>query len=418
MLQALFGEIKGFLDKDFLFASLVPSLVFLACIAATLGGVVGFDGSLGWIDTLTLAQSTALVGGSFLGTVVFAYIINSLRMVFLKLWAGAIKGPFTPLLLLGQCWNQAQYDEEAKLAYRVPEWKSIMDRFDDDMRQRYKEPDTRNLIPADELEDLRSKITNAGLDGTLSSKNAATFLKNTVLPVYQKFGWTDPLNGIYQKLVIVFEKKAGEEQREIIDKRFRLDRLFGTKDSIRGTTLGNIVESYNAYPFKRYGMEGDIFWPHLQHYVPEPFMKRVREQKIIFDFCLTMATLGVCYGLLAVVAGPLLWSNVLFWLVLGLFAIVFSYLIYYRLAVFVATQYGDLIRVSFDLFRRELLKAFSLKQNNATTTLSSEREVWEKLSRLLAYGDPVDLTFEAPKTTQPFSQTPVPTQPIPTSAPL
>lgn len=412
MLQALFGEIKGFLDKDFLFASFVPSLVFLACIIATLGGVVGFDGSLAWIDTLSVAQSTATVAVTFLGTVVFAYIINSLRVVFLKLWAGAIKGPLTPLLLLGERWNRAKYDEEAKEAYRVPEWKSIIEGFADNVQKHYKEPDPNNVIPDDDLTDLRNKISAARLEGSVSSNDAKIFLHNSVLPVYNKFGWTDPLNDVYQKLIIVFEKKAGEEQIDIVNKRFRLDRRFGTKDSIRPTTLGNIVESYNAYPFKRYGMEGEIFWPHLQQYVPDTFMKRIFEQKIIFDFCLTMASLGVCYGFLAAIGGPLLWSNVWNWLTLGLIAVVFSYAVYYRLAVFVAIQYGDLIRASFDLFRRDLLMAFSLKVDPAATTLLKERAVWEELSRLLAYGDPVALTFEPPKTTKPISQIPSNTSPI------
>ena len=212
MLQTLFGEIKNFLDKDFLFASLIPSLVFLACIAATLGSVVGFEGSLGWIDTLTPAQSTMLVVGSFLSTVVFAYIINSLRMVFLKLWAGAITGPFTPFLLLGQRWNQAKYNEEAEFAYRVPEWKAIIEQFDDDMRQRYKEPSTDNSIPNLELGALRSKIRKAGLGSTMKNLDAVTFLKNTVLPVFDQFGWSDSLNDIYQRLVFAFEKKAIEER--------------------------------------------------------------------------------------------------------------------------------------------------------------------------------------------------------------
>jgi hypothetical protein len=98
-------------------------------------------------------------------------------------------------------------------------------------------------------------------------------------------------------------------------------------------------------------------------------MKKIDEQKIIFDFCLTMATLGVSYGLLALVFGPLLWGNVRFWTILGLFAVGFSYVVYYKLAVSIATQYGDLIRASFDLFRHDLLKAFSVKFDRSNISL-------------------------------------------------
>lgn len=97
MLQALFGEVKGFFDKDFLFASFIPTLVFLVSITATLAGMIGFEGSLGWVASLTVAQSTTLTGVVFLSTVVLAYIFNSLRVVFLKVWTGAIKTPIVPL---------------------------------------------------------------------------------------------------------------------------------------------------------------------------------------------------------------------------------------------------------------------------------------------------------------------------------
>lgn len=399
MLQALFGEIKGFFDKDFLFASFLPSLVFLVSIAATLGGVVGFEGSLGWADSFTGLQSTAAVGVIFLGTVVFAYIVNSLRMVFLKLWAGGIKGLLTPLLHFGEQWHRTKFDMEVKASYRIPEWPRIVKNLEQAMRHAFRKTGTGPVIPDVELENLLNQISKADLNA-LNTQGTMSFLQGTVLPVYQKFVWSNELNDIYQLLHSSIQKKAGDEQFDIIKRRFRLDRLFGTKDTIRASALGNIVESYNAYPFKRYGMEGEIFWPHLQHFVPDDFLKRVREQRIVFDFCLTMATLGVFYGFLVVVGGPIFWSNVWYWLVLGLFAVVFSYTVYYRLAVFVATQYGDLIRSSFDLFRHKLLNGFSVKLDNPVITLLEERKIWEELSRLLAYGDPVALNFETSKPSQ------------------
>lgn len=316
MLQALFSDIRGFLDKDFLFASLIPALVFLTSITATFVDVLGFDGILGWIDSLTPSQSTVLAGGSALGIIVFAYIVNSLRVIFLKVWAGAIKGPFTPLLSLCKHWNQTKYDEEAKSAYQIPQWRAITQQFDNDLRERYKAPTTDNSIPNIELETLEKTIRAAGVGSTMKADDTAVFIRNTILPAYNKFGWNDRLNDIYQTLASGFENKGLEEESNIIASRFYLDRQFGTKDTIRPTTLGNIVESYNVYPFKRYGMEGEVFWPHLQHYITEPFMKRIREQRIIFDFCLTMATLGVIYGLLVAAVGPLLLSHVWYWFLL------------------------------------------------------------------------------------------------------
>lgn len=407
MLQALFGEVKGLFDKDFLFASFIPTLVFLVSVTATLAGMLGFEGSLGWVDSLTAAQSMTLTGVAFLGTVVLAYIFHSLRVVFLKIWTGAIRTPVAPLLLLSQRWNQARYDEAVKAAFRTPVWRGIIDYFDHELRQSYMEPSSGNLIPDDQLDSLKgtlnklqSNISSANYDDELNRNNIETSIKADVLPYYKRFGWSDPLNTVYQELIGALEKKAGEERANIISRRFQLDRRFGMRDSIQPTTLGNVVESYNAYPFVRYGMEGEIFWPHLQRHIPEPFMKKIDEQKILFDFCLTMATLGVGYGLLALIFGPLLWGNIRFWTILGLFAVSFSYAVYYRLAVSIAAQYGDLIRASFDLFRHDLLRAFSVANIHSNISLIEEKETWGKLSRLLAYGDPSTLAFEISSTTK------------------
>lgn len=407
MLQALFGEVKGFFDKDFLFASFIPTIVFLVSVTATIAGMLGFEGSLGWIDSLSAAQSTTLTGVAFLGTVVLAYIFHSLRVVFLKIWTGAIRTPLAPLLLLSQRWNRTRYDEEVKAAFRTLAWRGIIDQFDHELRQSYIEPSSSNLIPGAQLHllegtlsKLQTQICNASYDDVLNRKDIEASMKADVLPYYKRFGWSDSLNVAYQELIGALEKKAGEERANIISRRFQLDRRFGMRDNIQPTTLGNVVESYNTYPFVRYGMEGEIFWPHLQRHIPEPLMKKIDEQKILFDFCLTMATLGVGYGLLALIFGPLLWGNVRFWTILGLFAVGFSYAVYYRLAVSIAAQYGDLIRASFDLFRHDLLGAFSVASIPSNISLVEEKETWGKLSRLLAYGDPSSLVFEVSKSTK------------------
>jgi hypothetical protein len=405
MIQALFGEIKNVFDKDFLLASFLPSLVFLAAIAATVCDVLGFDGSIRWIESFSGEQITALSGAGFLGTVVFAYIINSLRMVFLKLWTGSTRGPFAWFFRLGEQWNRTKY-EAAMKAYSQSQWTEIPDRHRQRVRPFCTEANRQPKILPIELDSLKEKIEIAKRDGPL--RNPATaekFIEDNVLPVYQKYAWTDDVNVIDRELDCYLQKRLDDDQVEIRSKRFYLDRQFGTSDSIRGTALGNIVESYNAYPFFRYGMEGEIYWTHLQNYVPEAFMRRIREQKIIFDFCLTMATLGVGYGLLAFVIGPFLSSDSWYWLVIGLIAVLFSYGVYYRLAVFVATQYGDLIRASFDLFRGDMLKAFSVKLDTPITTIGQERNVWKELNQLLIYSDsPKNLTFDVIKPPQPKTQ--------------
>jgi hypothetical protein len=96
-----------------------------------------------------------------------------------------------------------------------------------------------------------------------------------------------------------------------------------------------------------------------------------------------MATLGMLFAALAAVGGPWLWLHPRFWTILVAGAGLVCYGIYYRMAVFLATQYGDLVRASFDLFRLELLDAL-YREHPATRAV--ELEKWEQASQLQIFG--------------------------------
>src|SRR4029077_19840134 len=40
-----------------------------------------------------------------------------------------------------------------------------------------------------------------------------------------------------------------------------VDREYGVFETIHPTRLGNVIESYNFYSYKRYRIETEIFWP-------------------------------------------------------------------------------------------------------------------------------------------------------------
>jgi hypothetical protein len=166
--------------------------------------------------------------------------------------------------------------------------------------------------------------------------------------------------------------------------RFELDQQFGSSVFIRPTALGNIIESYSSYPFKRYGMEqAEVLWPRLQHVIESKFWETIQDSRILLDFCLTMATLCILFGLLASLGGPWIWLNWKFWTILAAFSFLFSY-IFYRLGILVAMQYGDLVRASFDLFRLDLLDALYREHPK---NLEEEKQKWSEMSQLFVFGD-------------------------------
>jgi len=387
MIQALFGEIKGLLDKDYLFASLLPTIVFIACLVATLGGVVGIEGSLAWVDSWTQTKKIVVTIVAFTGTIVFAYIVSGLRVAIFRVWSGLVKGPFTPLIMLGEWRSRNSFDSKFVQACRVAQWQPVIASFVKNLQAVWNS--SSNAMSAQSYADLQKhmdklrKAANPSIAGEVLASSITSAFKNSKVD--------ERLERLYAETMQFLERKAREEEAEIINMRFQLDRDFGPRESIRGTRLGNVVEAYYAYPFLRYGIEGTVMWPHLQYVIPETFAKRLSETKIILDFCLVMATLGVLYAVVAITVGPWLWFNLQFWTTIAAIALIISYAVYYRLGVLVTIQYGDLIRASFDLFRGKLSEQLIARQPN-------EVAKWKNLSRLLAYGQTNTHTESAKET--------------------
>lgn len=73
-------------------------------------------------------------------------------------------------------------------------------------------------------------------------------------------------------------------------------------------------------------------------------------------------------------------------------ALLIGYVVYYRMAFFMALGYGDLIRSAFDLYRLDLLAKFSAVP---PATRKDELARWKELSKLVVYGQLDDFTFSS-----------------------
>jgi hypothetical protein len=207
---------------------------------------------------------------------------------------------------------------------------------------------------------------------------------NRVVDAYKIYPGDNKLVEVYkiikQKLLDWADQEKTNKARQLAD----LDRKFGGFSTIRPTALGNVVEAYNAYPYKRYGIEGEFFWPHLEFVLHKDFRERISDTRLLLDFFLTMATLGTLTAIFSFVIGPWLNFSPLYWATIGTIAILVSYCIYYKMAVFIAVQYGDLIRASFDLFRLELFNNFKMARPK---DLASEVQKWKDLNQLIVFGN-------------------------------
>lgn len=387
MISDFFGHITGFLEKDFLFGSFLPAVVFNTVLALTLVGVLGTGPAAAWVDSWTPLQTAATAGVAGLALLAFAYVLAALRTLFMRLWSGETSlGVFQGFLLIGRFIQRNRYLRLEKATLRPVHWPETKERFINDVKSVWNneksKPSKGKLAELEKLVDRLGQIARAGGDdqGVWTLKGGGRTLKE-IVGAFDGFDGNE-LTGIYSEVKKILEARS--ERNESVRRKLlvTLDRSFGALESIRPTDLGNVVESFHYHSTKRYNLEGRLFFPHLQNVMSEASLKTLSEQRMLLDFSLAMATLSFFYAVLALIAGPWLWHFPLLWGGLAAAGAVTS-LLFYRVGVIAAKNLGELVRAAYDLGRRDLMKALGRPQ---ATSLAMERGQWEELSQLTAYG--------------------------------
>jgi hypothetical protein len=163
------------------------------------------------------------------------------------------------------------------------------------------------------------------------------------------------------------------------------------------TRLGNALRAAEAYPGddERYGVDAVFFWPRLYLILPADARTAVDDARSALDRMVLLASLAAAYPLAAL--GVACWAGTPWqaWLAGAAVAAVVA-AVAYRAAVRAATTFGDLVRASFDLYRRSLLTQLGLAPPAA---LADERALWKAIQQQLyrrAADQPELIVFTAP----------------------
>jgi hypothetical protein len=168
---------------------------------------------------------------------------------------------------------------------------------------------------------------------------------------------------------------------------------FDEPEEVMPTQLGNILKSAERYSYHRYGADSIYLWPRLFRLLPERFSRDFEkfvqnyELPIVLSFLSGLTSFAAF--LWVAVSGS--WSNgSAFQLGIG---ILLAYL-FYRLSLENAIDYGEQLKVAFDLYRHELL-------DNWTTNLptSAEGMIWQEYQEFVVEGVPPDAAAAAESTT-------------------
>jgi hypothetical protein len=381
MIDTLLGKVAGLLEKDFLFASFLPALIFLPVLAATFTIAVGFRGVWAWIDSWTALEKGVILAVSAFFVVIFAYVVSALRTSFAHFWSGNSNFPLYlpwPFLRLGESYQRWRFRRLRDRKFNFSKWDEVRKSFESKAIYDKSKPALPRLV--------RWYLTiRVGLLYKELGPEKVKERLDSLSKYWGKYSGED-LGGVFRAV-----KLKLKDWDEIARVRYQtdvaaLDRRFGSQATIKATKLGNIIASYNQYASTRYKIEAEIFWPRLQKVIKPEFLTLVQEPRILLDFALTMASLSTLYSFLVLIIGPWLWFNYWLWVPLAVIGFTISFF-FYQVCVSAAMQLGELIRASFDLFRLDLMAAL---ERPHPTSFKKEQEQWQEFSQLVVYGDASD----------------------------
>lgn len=379
MIGTLLDKIGGLFEKDFLFASFLPALLFVSALIATLAVVIGLDAAwswVGWLSTREQAFGSIAVG---IGVIIFAYVLGSLRPVFARIWCGKSRNVvYRPFFALGERHWHARYRHLRLVAEAPGTWAKIdadfRNRVDAAIRAHKPHPPP---APPSVLKQLTCSAGDLAVFPTV--KIAENLIDDFVAA--QKEHTEDSLTSAFHAISQILNLAQARDAMVRKSARAALVNDFGPPEAIRATALGNLSEAFQFYPARRYNMEAEVYWPRLRKVVAKEYLDIVDEPRIMMDFSITMATLMAWYALLAAFVGPWLWMNWKPWSIAFVFGAAGS-IFFYRRAVTAAKQYAQLNNACFDLFRLDLMTALHLPP---PVTLQEERAGWDAMSQLIVF---------------------------------
>jgi len=182
------------------------------------------------------------------------------------------------------------------------------------------------------------------------------------------------------------------EHRETIPRQTLENRLaleYGPSEITEATRLGNTLLALDNYPYKRYWMEGSVFWPHIEQMMSGGLLDDIQNQRILLDFVLALASALLLSAVVALLIGPWIWLHPV-WIFVSAVEVGLSYLVYCVFSLFAAEALSRALRAGCDLYRQDLLLALGVK---VPQNLDRERMRWRQLSQLVIYGETGGLRF-------------------------
>ncbi|MFZ5857700.1 MAG: hypothetical protein ACOYZ6_12780 [Chloroflexota bacterium] len=359
-IQAYFERFGG----NFLVAAFVPSLAFVTASILLFGPVIPPD-VLEQIEYLLGPLGENNIGWAiFLVAVIIGFTLSSLNTYIYKLYEGYVLYKYLPLL-------------RSREINRARDFRSKRDSINKKIHQLERRIDLWNetqMPPRSEKEMRR--------------------LKNQI----------QVLKAERNTISVNYDQQYPPNENLVLPSRF-----------------GNILRASETYPRIRWGIDAVTMWPRLIYAVSiapkgEEYLAKVDISNDQCSFLLNSSLLsGLFSGLALLVSvyqavmlhlrnqgiGELLYfipvsnttliyqQRIFIYLAISIMALVVFWF-FYTASLYNVTQYGDLIRSTYDLFHLNLLKALHLDElhpDELPKDTVEEKEIWQRVCEFIEIGE-------------------------------
>jgi hypothetical protein len=258
-----------------------------------------------------------------------------------------------------------------------------------------------SIVRIDKLADLATIL----LPEILVIGLLISLLRNIVYRIYEgRLLWPQRLHRSFTKHIDQRVKKRLKQAGNLDKSSTRYKELWywlrifpldnnGDPTAKHPTILGNILEGYEEYPFRRYGMDSIFYWYRLWPTLPENFIKSMNQLWAEADCLMYISFSGLAmflvYTILAIakwifhwmaflptqthfdaipaVGEPMVWA---------ICCLISGYAVY-RISFSLHRRNGEYFKAAFDLYRDNIFKV--------TAFSSDEKAKWREIFNYLQY---------------------------------
>ncbi|MEU9783623.1 hypothetical protein AB0H92_22110 [Streptomyces phaeochromogenes] len=181
---------------------------------------------------------------------------------------------------------------------------------------------------------------------------------------------------------------TSEETAEFSALDVALSRWPARYEYVLPTALGNLLAAVDDYPELRYGMDVRVTLPRLRSVAPPEVNKQLDDQLDDLQFSIELAAaliLGAGASACLLASHPL-------WLLLPICVLLLAWLAY-RNALAAGVQYGEGVRVLFDLYRFRLYEALRMQLPDG---VEAEKEANKEMTLWLWRGFDPGISYHHP----------------------